>query len=157
MSRYLNPQFQVTQSYPYCRSGNFRVFKFSQISDFETSRNLESANFYFPSVRYCYNNFSIIYKSTLAGNVNPCASRTVYTVSSNFDVNRNITKNDKTVLSRCLVNPIIPYLRCLCFINNTIPRSFEAGNRVSNSSFKWRGNTHKQLSSTIVEYSCTIL
>ena len=47
-----------------------------------------------------------------------------------------------------LVNQIIELGRCLFFINSTIFHSFEAGNCVSNSSFKWIKNSHKQLSST---------
>ena len=47
-----------------------------------------------------------------------------------------------------LVNQSIELGRCLFFINSTIFHSFEAGNCVSNSSFKWMKNTHKQLSST---------
>ena len=82
--------------------------------------------------------------------INPCAARTVYIrFQANFrSLDRNIVKFDKNSFGKCLVNPTIQYWRCLCFINNTIFHSFEAGNCVSNSSFKWL----KKYSQTIQRY-----
>ena len=47
-----------------------------------------------------------------------------------------ILLNLKIIFGRCLVNPIIQYWRCLFFYKNILFHLFEAGNRVSNSSFK---------------------
>ena len=52
------------------------------------------------------------------------------------------------------VNQIIQFRRCLFFIKNIIFHLFEAGNWVTNSSFKWMKNIHKQFSSTMVKLYC---
>ena len=75
--------------------------------------------------------FSVLYMCSTS-----CIVGTVHTASKMLQVNRNIIKFDKIVFDRCLVDPMLQYLRLLFFININIFPSFEAGNCVSNSSFK---------------------
>ena len=56
------------------------------------------------------------------------------------------------VVDAQLIRFTTQYGICLFSINNIIFHSFEAGNCVSNSSFKWMKNTHIQFSSTRVEH-----
>ena len=56
---------------------------------------------------------------------NNCSSGTVL-LERYINRNRNITKFEKIIFGRCLVNPIIQYWRCLFFHKYKCFSSFEA-------------------------------
>ena len=71
---------------------------------------------------------------------NPYAAGTVYIrYQTNFKP-INLTGIAKIFRGRCLVNLIITFWECIFFQKYKYFSSFEAGNCVSNSSFKWMKN-----------------